>query len=60
MPGEIKSTAALIAGGAQSMVSQMSGALSDALVSGVKGGLSVIATTIFSSIPQYNVALRQK
>ena len=57
LPGEIKSTAALIAGGAQSMVSQMTGALSDALVSGIKGGLSVIATTIFSSIPQYNVAL---
>ena len=40
------------------MVNQIGGALSDALVSGVKGGLSVIATTIFSSVPQYNVALR--
>ena len=58
LPGQIKSTAALIAGGAQGMVNQIGSALSDALVSGVKGGLSVIATTIFSSVPQYNVALR--
>ena len=57
LPGQIKSTAALIAGGAQGMVNQIGSALSDALVSGVKGGLSVIATTIFSSVPQYNVAL---
>ena len=58
LAGEIKSTAALIAGGAQSFVGQMNNALSGAIISGVKGGLSVIATTIFSSVPQYNVALR--
>ena len=57
LPGQIKSTAALIAGGAQGMVNQIGSALSDALESGIKGGLSVIATTIFSSVPQYNVAL---
>ena len=58
LPGEIKSTAALIAGGAQTFVGQMNNALSGAIISGVKGGLSTIATTIFSSVPQYNVALR--
>tara|TARA_B100001094_G_scaffold130313_1_gene126172 strand:+ start:4985 stop:7015 length:2031 start_codon:yes stop_codon:yes gene_type:complete len=58
LPGEIKSTAALIAGGAQSFVGQIGNSLSDALIGGVKTGLSTIATTIFSSIPQYNIALR--
>ena len=58
LAGEIKSTAALIAGGAQSFVGQMNNALSGAIISGVKGGLSVIATTIFSSVPQYNVAVK--
>ena len=57
LAGEIKSTAALIATGAQGMVNQLSNALSGAIVSGVQGGLSAIATTIFSSVPQYNVAL---
>ena len=58
LPGEIKSTASLIANGAQTFVGQISNSLSDALVGGVKSGLSTIATTIFSSIPQYNIALR--
>ncbi len=58
LPGEIKSTAALIASGAQSFVGQIGNSLSDALIGGVKTGLSTIATTIFSSIPQYNIALR--
>ena len=58
LPGEIKSTASLIANGAQTFVGQISNSLSDALVGGVKTGLSTIATTIFSSIPQYNIALR--
>ena len=57
LPGQIKSTASLIAGGAQTFIGQMNNALSGAIISGVKGGLSVIATTIFSSVPQYNVAL---
>jgi len=58
LPGEIKSTASLIANGAQTFVGQIGNSLSDALVGGVKSGLSTIATTIFSSIPQYNIALR--
>ena len=58
LPGEIKSTAALIAGGAQTFVGQMNNALSGAIISGVKGGLSTIATTIFSAVPQYNIALK--
>ena len=58
LAGEIKSTASLIANGAQTFVGQIGNSLSDALVSGVKSGLSTIATTIFSSVPQYNIALR--
>tara|TARA_B000000557_G_scaffold17318_1_gene13238 strand:- start:2325 stop:4334 length:2010 start_codon:yes stop_codon:yes gene_type:complete len=58
LPGEIKSTASLIANGAQTFVGQIGNSLSDALVGGIKTGLSTIATTIFSSIPQYNIALR--
>ena len=58
LPGEIKSTASLIANGAQTLVGQIGNSLSDALVGGGKSGLSTIATTIFSSIPQYNIALR--
>ena len=58
LPGEIKSTASLIANGAQTFVGQIGNSLSDALVGGIKSGLSTIATTIFSSIPQYNIALR--
>ena len=58
LPGEIKSTAALIAKGAQTFVGQMGDALSGAIISGVKSGLTTLATTIFSAIPQYNVALR--
>ncbi len=58
LPGEIKSTAALIATGAQTFVGQMNNAISGAIISGVKSGLSTIATTIFSAIPQYNIALR--
>ena len=58
LPGEIKSTAALIANGAQTFVGQMNNALSGAIISGVKSGLSTLATTIFSAIPQYNIALR--
>ena len=58
LPSQIKSTASLIANGAQTFVGQMNNALSGAMISGIKGGLNVIATTIFSSIPQYNVALR--
>ena len=58
LPGEIKRTASLIAAGAQGFVGSMSNTISDALVSGIQGGLSTLATTIFSAIPQYNIALR--
>jgi len=58
LPGEIKRTASLIATGAQGFVNSMSNTISDALVSGIQGGLSTLATTIFSAIPQYNIALR--
>ena len=58
LPGEIKRTASLIAAGAQGFVGSMSNTISDALVSGIRGGLSTLATTIFSAIPQYNIALR--
>ena len=50
LPGQIKSTAALIANGAQTFVGQMSNAISEALIGGIQGGLSSIATKIFSSI----------
>ena len=58
LPGEIKSTASLIAAGAQTFVGQMGNALTDALVSGIQGGLAVIATKIFSAIPGFKQALR--
>ena len=58
LPGEIKSTASLIAAGAQTFVGQMGNALTDALVSGIQGGLGVIATKIFSAIPGFKQALR--
>ena len=58
LPGEIKRTASLIAVGAKGFVNSMSNTISDALVSGIQGGLSTLATTIFSAIPQYNIALR--
>ena len=58
LPGEIKSTASLIAAGAQTFVGQMGNALTDALVSGIQGGLAVIATKIFSAIPGFKRALR--
>ena len=58
LPGQIKSTAALIANGAQTFVGQMSNAISEALIGGIQGGLSSIATKIFSSIPGFKQALR--
>ena len=58
LPGQIKSTASLIAAGAQTFVGQMSNAISEALIGGIKGGLSSIATKIFSSIPGFKQALR--
>ena len=58
LPGEIKSTASLIAAGAQTFVGQMGNVLTDALVSGIQGGLAVIATKIFSAIPGFKRALR--
>ena len=58
LPGQIKSTAALIANGAQTFVGQMSNAISEALTGAIKGGLSSIATKIFSSIPGFKQALR--
>ena len=58
LPGEIKSTASLIAAGAQTFVGQMGNVLTDALVSGIQGGLAVIATKIFSAIPGFKQALR--
>ena len=57
LPGQIKSTAALIAGGAQGFVGQMGNALSEGLITGIQGGLSNIATKIFSAIPGFNKAL---
>jgi len=58
LPGQIKSTASLIASGAQTFVGQMSNAISEALIGGIQGGLSSIATKIFSSIPGFKKALR--
>ena len=57
LPGQIKSTAALIAGGAQGFVGQMGNALSEGLITGIQGGLSNIATKIFSAIPGFSKAL---
>ena len=57
LPGEIKSVASLISGGARTFVSKIGNTLADALIKNIQSGLAGIATRIFSAFPKFKIAL---
>ena len=57
LPGEIKSIARIISGGARTFVSKIGNTLADALIKNIQSGLAGIATRIFSAFPKFKIAL---
>ncbi len=57
LPGEIKSIARIISGGARTFVSKIGNTLADALIKNIQNGLAGIATKIFSAFPKFKIAL---
>lgn len=59
LPGEIKNVSKMISSSAKSYVGNIANSLADGMIKWVDGGLTGIASKIFSAFPKFKVALRK-